>query len=248
MRKAGSKPTEQAKVQPALVDENDQMFDVYVQRKRQHFMNLTPIALGQLTVRINKEIGFEEMHGIPENLTTADREEMLRQYLRKAYYIHQQQEAAKAANKPSQGDTKTEEKIMPKKDETPKKNVKPSAPAQEKVPAKKAAPVEEEAKPKKMEPLFYAPNADLVHALRGGSALAKAVDLLKRKSGATIDDLVKMRSEMGKSPDPSYFGTTWFQSFSKLTGYGVQAKAKGDGWVYFLVLPDGMSEPIAHKE
>lgn len=87
-----------------------------------------------------------------------------------------------------------------------------------------------------------------VTAARAGSSQALTLDLLSRVKGATLADIVAMERKRGsKALDASI--KTFLPTLVKMRGYGIRTTFDKSGEIatYFLVLPTGMTEMVAHK-
>ena len=94
---------------------------------------------------------------------------------------------------------------------------------------------------------YVKPNAWKIHQIRGGTKLAKMVDLLARPKGATAKELAKALSRKGQPVPPERI-KPWFTGvLNRSTGYGVKnAVTKNKVERFFLVLPQGMKAPLLH--
>lgn len=95
----------------------------------------------------------------------------------------------------------------------------------------------------KAEPKPFA-NEPITHRLRGikiGTRLARAIDLLARPGGVTLDDLEKELHLANRGAV-----RTWLAfDMRKQIGYGYSSE---DGVTVKLVMPKGMREPVTHVD
>jgi len=85
-----------------------------------------------------------------------------------------------------------------------------------------------------------------VYACRAGSKQARLVDLLSRPEGATMTELMEAMSG-GSKPWLEVTvksGLNW--DMNKVKGYGIRTTKRGNDDCYHLVLPQGMTAPLAH--
>ena len=123
-----------------------------------------------------------------------------------------------------------------------------AAPKAEK-PAKAAAAPKAEKAPRIKGICNRDPKAE-ARACRQGSNTALMIDILSRKTGARMPDIIEYMTKHSKT------ATVWdearvifyFNSDVTLVGYGVRTVLSKDGTpTYFLVLPEGLTAPIPHK-
>ncbi len=74
-----------------------------------------------------------------------------------------------------------------------------------------------------------------------GSKVALAIDLLARHEGATLAEIERALSATGAKADPR----AWVSFDVKNVGYGVSTDDEGR---LHLVLPEGITAPLAHRE
>lgn len=85
-----------------------------------------------------------------------------------------------------------------------------------------------------------------VYPCKEGTKQAMLVDLLSRPEGATMEELITALSG-GNKPWQEVTvksGLNW--DMNKIKGYGIRTSKRGDADCYHLVLPAGMSAPLAH--
>jgi hypothetical protein len=106
---------------------------------------------------------------------------------------------------------------------------------------KKAKAPKAPAAPRVPKPVSYEPKAKAdVKTVKAGSKIATIIDLLNRENGTTLAEIEAEGSKTGKPIS----ARAWLgYDLNKVTGYGV--RQEGDR--LFLVLPKGMTEPLAHK-
>lgn len=114
------------------------------------------------------------------------------------------------------------------------------------VKSKKAdAPVKTTTAPRRGTGINLAPQKK-VYACREGSKQATLVDMLFRKQGATMAELLDALSG-GAKPWKEVTvksGLNW--DMNKIKGYGIRTTKRGDDDCYHLVLPEGMTAPVPH--
>ena len=87
-----------------------------------------------------------------------------------------------------------------------------------------------------------------IRSCRAGSKQSIMVDLLSREQGASLVELREALSG-GKKPWRDVTiksGLNW--DMNKVKGYGVRTEHVDGEDRYFLVLPEGMSAPLAHRQ
>jgi hypothetical protein len=94
--------------------------------------------------------------------------------------------------------------------------------------------------PRIPKPLAFEPQGE-VRQVKVGTKLASLIDLLAE--GATMEQLLEGLSRTGSAVDPSGV-RSWLSYDLRRAGYGV--RQEGDR--LHLVLPGGMTVPLAHKE
>lgn len=99
--------------------------------------------------------------------------------------------------------------------------------------------------PRRNTGINLAPKAT-VYPCKEGTKQAMLVDLLSRPQGATMEELITALSG-GNKPWQEVTvksGLNW--DMNKIKGYGIRTSKRGDADCYHLVLPAGMSAPLAH--
>lgn len=99
--------------------------------------------------------------------------------------------------------------------------------------------------PRRNTGINLAPKAT-VYPCKEGTKQAMLVDLLSRPEGATMEELITALSG-GNKPWQEVTvksGLNW--DMNKIKGYGIRTSKRGDADCYHLVLPAGMSAPLAH--
>ena len=86
-----------------------------------------------------------------------------------------------------------------------------------------------------------------VYACREGSKQSILVDMLSRKQGATMDELLDALKGGGKPwlEVTVKSGLNW--DMNKVKGYGIRTTKRDGVDCYHLVLPEGMTKPLPHK-
>jgi hypothetical protein len=97
----------------------------------------------------------------------------------------------------------------------------------------------EKVEPKAPKPISYSPEGE-VRSVKVGTKLAALIDLLAQ--GATMEQLVEGLSRTGSAVDASGV-RSWLSYDLRRAGYGVRQ----DQNLFYLVFPEGMTEPLAHK-
>jgi hypothetical protein len=98
--------------------------------------------------------------------------------------------------------------------------------------------------PRAAQPVDLAPKAkDKIRAVRRGSKVSILIDLLARKTGATLDEVAAALSKTGSTVTPAYARAWIGYSLNSIVGYG----AKQEGNRIRLVLPKGLTAPLPHK-
>lgn len=98
--------------------------------------------------------------------------------------------------------------------------------------------------PRRGTGITLAPKAT-VYPCREGTKQAILVDMLSRPQGATMDELLEALS--GGKPWLEVTvksGLNW--DMNKIKGYGIRTTKRGDADCYHLVLPAGLTAPLAH--
>jgi len=95
---------------------------------------------------------------------------------------------------------------------------------------------------KTLKPIAYEPEGE-VRAVKAGTKLALLIDELAREEGTTLDLLAAELSRTGSPVDASGV-RSWLSYDLRRAGYGVRQ----DGDRLYLVLPEGMTAPLAHRE
>lgn len=88
----------------------------------------------------------------------------------------------------------------------------------------------------------------VAYPCRWGSKQAILVDMLSRKQGATLAELIAALSG-GNKPWQEVTvksGLNW--DMNKIKGYGIRTTKRGDEDCYHLVLPEGLKAPLPHKK
>lgn len=88
----------------------------------------------------------------------------------------------------------------------------------------------------------------VAYPCRWGSKQAILVDMLSRKQGATMAELIEALSG-GNKPWQEVTvksGLNW--DMNKIKGYGIRTTKRGDDDCYHLVLPEGLAAPLPHKK
>lgn len=87
-----------------------------------------------------------------------------------------------------------------------------------------------------------------IRSCRAGSKQSIMVDMLSREQGASLDEL-REALKGGKKPwlDVTIkSGLNW--DMNKVKGYGIRTEHVDGEDRYFLVLPEGMSAPVKHRQ
>lgn len=99
--------------------------------------------------------------------------------------------------------------------------------------------------PRRNTGINLAPKAT-VYPCKEGTKQAMLVDLLSRPQGATMEELITALSGGNKPWQEATVksGLNW--DMNKIKGYGIRTSKRRDADCYHLVLPAGMSAPLAH--
>ncbi|MBZ8118271.1 DUF3489 domain-containing protein [Roseovarius sp. LXJ103] len=97
--------------------------------------------------------------------------------------------------------------------------------------------------PRRGRGVNLAPKAE-VKPCRAGTKQAILVDMLSRSEGATMVELLSALSPW--KPITVKSGLNW--DMNKVKGYGIRTTQRGDADCYHLVLPKGLSAPLAHVQ
>ncbi len=97
--------------------------------------------------------------------------------------------------------------------------------------------------PRKNRGINLMPKAE-AKPCRVGTKQALLVDMLSRKEGATMAELLPALAPW--KPITVKSGLNW--DMNKLKGYGIKTTKRGDTDCYHLVLPEGLSTPLAHVQ
>lgn len=124
-----------------------------------------------------------------------------------------------------------------------KATAKASAP---KAAAKPTAAAKAAAKPaKEKSERGNFPAAKVAEAVKAGSGQAVFIDLLARKKGATVTEIVEALHKNGSSAQEGSV-RTFIPSLARAKGYGLHSEKKGDETTYFLLFPEGTTAPVPH--
>lgn len=115
----------------------------------------------------------------------------------------------------------------------------------------RAEPVRKAAKPavttnRAPKPVDYKPKLKSeIRAVKAGSKVATAIDLLNQDGGVLLTDLENELSKTGAKVN----ARAWLgYDVRSVVGYGVRSEQTDEGLRVFLVLPKGMTAPLPHKE